>query len=555
MNKYISLILFTLIVLFFAGVLPGSNVVIQQVQLDGNNINASFINTGIFDQDLRTSNTPGFEWPKGSGKYAVFTAGLSCGAYIQNNLREFMCSYKGELAPGYIIDSAGTPKPKTDSRFKLYKVRRNFINDPDWLNWQLMTPFGAPFIDVNNNNIYEPFIDTPGVKGASQTIFACFTDGFPETHTMGEGFGGGTVPMFAEIRLTAWCYGIPGLEDIQYIKWQVINKNKFSWDSTFFAIVTDPDLGNASDDYIGCDTIRRLGFCYNGDNNDDGSYSYGINPPAVGFKLIRSAKKNDGTQLGMTSFVYFSGSAATTPPCELDPNGEAINAYYFLTGVKKDKTPWVIPPGGSPSLKTKFVYSGDPETGLGWNEGLPGNPSGSVKNCGGPDSLSGTVIPVNGAADRKMIISSGSKQLKINPGDTQIIVAAQLIARGNSNLNSVTKLKQLSDVAQYYYDSVNAIGIENISNEIPQQYKLYQNYPNPFNPKTIINYQLPMSNYVQLLIYDVMGKKAAVLVNQKQNAGTYEAEWDASQFASGIYFYSLMIDGNLFDSKKMVLIK
>ncbi|RPI17287.1 MAG: T9SS C-terminal target domain-containing protein [Ignavibacteriae bacterium] len=96
--------------------------------------------------------------------------------------------------------------------------------------------------------------------------------------------------------------------------------------------------------------------------------------------------------------------------------------------------------------------------------------------------------------------------------------------------------------------------VENINSTVPGNYKLYQNYPNPFNPKTIINYQLPMSNYVKLVIYDVMGKETAVLVNQKHNAGTYEVEWIASEYPSGIYFYTMETD-NFKSTKKMILLK
>jgi flagellar hook assembly protein FlgD len=157
-------------------------------------------------------------------------------------------------------------------------------------------------------------------------------------------------------------------------------------------------------------------------------------------------------------------------------------------------------------------------------------------------------------------MSSGSKYLKVNPGDTQILVAAQLIARGSNNRNSVTKLKQLSDCVQSFYDSTFLIGVNNISTEIPQQYKLYQNYPNPFNPSTTIKFDIQangkrqMTN-VKLVIYDVSGKEAETLIDKELNSGSYSADWNASSFASGVYFYSLIINGNRFETSKMVLLK
>ncbi len=558
-KKYLSLFIF-LPLLLALNVNDNPPVVIQQVALDGNNINAWFFNIGIFDQDLRISNHPGLEWPKGSGKYAWFTAGLSIGAIVNNQLREAMCSYKGELAPGYIIDSAGYPKAKTDSRYKIYKVGRNEINSQDWLNWQNMIPYGAPFIDYNHNGVYEPFIDTPGVRYAVQTLFACLTDGFPEEHKLGEGFGGGTPPLFAEYHMTAWCYDKPGLQDIQYIKWVVINKNNYLWDSTFFGITSDPDLGFADDDYVGCDTVRRLGFCYNGDNDDAGNtYSYGLNPPASGIKYIRSAKNNSGNYLGLTSFCTFTGTSTPGAACEKDPNGEPYPAYNLLRGLKKDRSPWVIPPGG-PNKRTKFIYSGDPETGQGWNEGIPGNPSGCVYNCGGPNSDTGIVVLVNSVGDKRFILTSGSNTLKVFPNDSQTIVIAQLIARGTSNLNSVTKLKQLSDDAQTFYDSGYVIGVSNISYDISQEYRLYQNYPNPFNPSTTIKFNLQANGKrqtanVKLIVYDITGKIVETLIDKELKAGSYSADWNASNYSSGIYFYSLLIDNKIFETRKMVLIK
>jgi hypothetical protein len=102
--------------------------------------------------------------------------------------------------------------------------------------------------------------------------------------------------------------------------------------------------------------------------------------------------------------------------------------------------------------------------------------------------------------------------------------------------------------------SAEPIGIISNEKNVPDKFYLSQNYPNPFNPKTIINYQLPMSNYVKLTIYDAIGRETAVLVNQKQNAGSYSVEWDGTNYSSGLYFYKLECEG-FTDVKKMALIK
>lgn len=534
---------------------------IQQVQFYSLNASTWVISTGIFNQDLRTSNTPGFQWPLNSNKFAIFTTGLTIGAMVGGQMRMSSASYKGEYTPGYVTDSSGIAVAKTDSRFKIYKVRYsdNSGSNPDWLNWGQMVPYGAPFVDHNLNGIYEPNIDTPGVRGAYETIFLCMTDGFPESHTIGEGFGGGTLPLYNEIHMLGWSIRLPGFEDVQFLKWKIINKSHSTWNSSYFSIVADPDLGYADDDYIGCDTLLQLGYCYNGDNNDEGgSYSYGVNPPAVGITLLEGAVNKTTVPpqlLNMSSFTYFTNISGPGPICETDPNGEPIPAYNMLRGLKKDETPWVIPPGGSANYVTKFCYSGDPCTGTGWNEGVPGNITGSIWNCGGPASYTGVYHPVNAAGDRRLIISSGKSDFSVSPGDTQTIAIAQLIARGNSNLNSVCLLKTKCTSVRNIY----LIAVEPISTEIPKTFSLYQNYPNPFNPSTKILFSLPNPSKggamdVKLVVYDALGREVSILVNEQLKAGTYEVEWNADGYPSGVYFYKLAAK-DYTQTKKMVLIK
>ena len=97
--------------------------------------------------------------------------------------------------------------------------------------------------------------------------------------------------------------------------------------------------------------------------------------------------------------------------------------------------------------------------------------------------------------------------------------------------------------------------VKNIGLEVPAQFKLYQNFPNPFNPKTIISYELPVTSYIKLIIYDITGKEITSLVNQKQKAGTYQVDFSGNGYSSGVYFYSLIVDSKITDTKRMILIK
>jgi hypothetical protein len=111
--------------------------------------------------------------------------------------------------------------------------------------------------------------------------------------------------------------------------------------------------------------------------------------------------------------------------------------------------------------------------------------------------------------------------------------------------------------------------VKKISSSIPNVYSLSQNYPNPFNPSTKIKFAISFSplgglnisapgrgngGNVKLIIYDVLGKEIAVLVNQQLKPGEYEVEWNASGYPSGIYFYKLFAE-NYTETKKLILVR
>lgn len=97
-------------------------------------------------------------------------------------------------------------------------------------------------------------------------------------------------------------------------------------------------------------------------------------------------------------------------------------------------------------------------------------------------------------------------------------------------------------------------GVVNTSSLVPSKYLLEQNYPNPFNPSTKINFSLPKSSFVTLKVFDLSGKEVSNLVNRNLSAGTYEADFNAANLTSGIYFYRLETD-NFSETRKMMLVK
>jgi photosystem II stability/assembly factor-like uncharacterized protein len=98
------------------------------------------------------------------------------------------------------------------------------------------------------------------------------------------------------------------------------------------------------------------------------------------------------------------------------------------------------------------------------------------------------------------------------------------------------------------------VNVDSSITKIADYFLLNQNYPNPFNPTTNIKYKIANNKFVSLKVFDILGKEIETLVNEKQSPGTYEVNWKASTYPSGVYFYRLVTDG-FTDTKKMILLK
>jgi photosystem II stability/assembly factor-like uncharacterized protein len=99
------------------------------------------------------------------------------------------------------------------------------------------------------------------------------------------------------------------------------------------------------------------------------------------------------------------------------------------------------------------------------------------------------------------------------------------------------------------------IGINGNPNTTIKNFELHQNFPNPFNPSTVIKYSLSVSSNVKILLYDVSGRLVKEFDEGFKPAGQFELRFEAANLASGVYYYSLYIDEQFFNSKKMVLLK
>jgi M6 family metalloprotease-like protein len=92
-----------------------------------------------------------------------------------------------------------------------------------------------------------------------------------------------------------------------------------------------------------------------------------------------------------------------------------------------------------------------------------------------------------------------------------------------------------------WFSGVTGTPAGDLASTLPGDIQLFQNYPNPFNPSTVVRYQLPGESHVKLAVFDVLGREMAMLVNEKLRAGRYEATFDATGLASGVYFYRLEV--------------
>lgn len=433
------------------------NITIERQKLDANNISAWFRNDGEFYAD-HSAYGPGFEWPKGSGKYAIFSAGLWIGARYKDtdttkSIRVATVGhFSSEYRPGMIDKVTGFPDDYKKPEYKIYKVRPeldNAYSNPDYLNWPIDQ--GAPWIDINNDGKWDPYVDKPGIifhNGATfpdMMLFYVYNDADEAFHNHRYGWGG-SKPLGVEIRKTVWAYS--ALPNVHFLRFQIYNKSLRPWDSTYIGLWSDPDVGYVYDDYAGCDIgldsrgkRHDLGYCYNGDD-DDSPFGYGDKPPAVGFKLMQGPRIGGGVSdsaiffgqkcygylnQSMTSFTTFCnpGQGGCTSPDWFDPSNYNM-AYKILQGYRYryyEGGPTFTPDCDT----TKFIFSGDPVTDTGCVNSRVMSPS-----------------------DLRSIMCFGPFNLA--PRDSQDVIFASLIEQGTDRLNSITKLRKTSSDLRDIYD-------------------------------------------------------------------------------------------------------
>jgi len=397
------------------------------------------------------------------------------------------------------VDDAGLEIPKVDLGSEALDelgedtpgnqatIREQY--DLDWEEWPASV--GAPYADLadaqgnlgsngqydpdpNGDGIYGPmqiinpgteqadtiYQDVPGVPGANQTIWFVANDQAASRTS----FMYGTQPMGMEMQATMWAYSQTGaLGNMYFRRYVLINKTDVlplasgprTFDSMYVSMWCDPDVGDAGDDYAGCDTVLSVSYAYNGKGQDA---IYGGTVPAVGFDFFQGPlvegvagedKNKNGVDdaedyaifknkrvgpglinLPMTAAYYYINQDPTlTDPVQGSYEEGAIRWYRFMQGrIGLTNEPFVDPNTGQ---QTPFTLPGDPVTGTGWIDGQQ-----------------------FAYADRRIGMASGP--FNMAPGDTQEVVVAEILAgaiTGVDRLSAVSLMKFYDQIAQVAYDN------------------------------------------------------------------------------------------------------
>ena len=396
----------------------GTTLIDTGRRLDINQINLLVRNDGTHGYDLVRGDA-GLEYPRGSGKFALFAGGVWLSARViaegRNELRGALAQFGSEYGPG--VMTGGTFTDPNDPDDRVYKVS-GFTGNPMDTARVMRSPselLADPNLDLVVHHSWSEYIagaarygapvrtyrlpvtatpdpaDSTDVQGpdfaGDQMLWCVYNDADPLRHAVP---GGTTAPLGVEVQQTMSASA--AIENAVFIHLKVINKGTNLLQGLMIGLWSDPDLGSSFDDYVGSDSARALVYTYNGHFQD---LVYGASPPAIGYTLLRGPQ-------GERSAYTLTGPLKPYDPVRI---GETRDQ---MEGLDHDGLP-KLDPEGNPS---RYWYSGDAVHGLGW--------------------LDPTL------ADRRMMLTTAP--LTLAPGDTQTVEAAIVIAQGADNLSSVAKL-------------------------------------------------------------------------------------------------------------------
>ena len=486
-------------------------------QLDKNKVRALLLNRGDMHWDP-VGQTPYYEVPKGSNKVPVYCSALWLGGLDQNGLLHTAAhTYRQQGGEDFYTGPLDTISGLTDSVTSAYydrfwkidremieKFRYNFrrgnvqngtFRIPEAIaTWPAHATGNysrkmAPFIDANGDGVYNPYDgDYPELTG-HQMLWWVFNDTL-RRHS--ETFG---TPFQFEIHAKAYAFNCdenPSADEVMnyttFYQFKIINRSQNNYHDMYAGIWTDFDLGNASDDYIGCDSSLNSFFAYNGDNIDDGGGGYGLNPPMMSVTILQGpqAPANDnydnnhngitdepGERIGMSNFLTYIGANNI-----IYSNPDQASDYYnYLRSIWQDGRPMTIGGRGIDlnGVLTNYQYHTAPYEPIGWN----------MVNAG--------ILP----DDVRGVGSSGP--FTIAPNEEQTFDFAYIFTRDSLNPNGLNTsvAKNKADV-QKVIDGFNAGNYpcrSSFVSEDPDEPFDFTIYPNPVQNNLFINWQLAGSPY------------------------------------------------------------
>ncbi|NQT63663.1 MAG: hypothetical protein HQ556_11940 [Candidatus Marinimicrobia bacterium] len=468
---------------------------LEFILYDANQIRSWVGNNGHIVSHIPTGDA-GLEWPKGSGYTSVFASGLWVAGTVDGDVRSAAAEFTSEFQPGIIIYDPVTgvssgPDSPNDARFQVSSIDKSDNADVtsenfsrEFATWPAAD--GAPahdgeyFTDANDNGVWdigEEYLDfdvdgvydgpdgvmvsgeDPPLMIGDQMHWFVINDAEPNTHSN----LWSTEPLGIEVQTTVFGFDrADPLGNVMFVKWLVINKSGGDIDDMYLSIWSDADLGDATDDYVGCDTTLSVGYFYNGGQSDQ---DYGSRPPSVGYDffqgpivpsvgdtaLISGREIADFRNLPMTSFVYYINGDPF-----LDDPETADEAYNYMQGLSVAGE--VFHERFDPALPiSRFIYPGDPNTRSGWtayDDLVPGDMRGMMSS--GPFDMA------------TWIDDDGDGFPQVGEPGVQEIVSAIIIAAGTNNTNAIDAMKFFDQFAQGAYDA---------------QFVL----PSPLSPKVLVS--------------------------------------------------------------------
>lgn len=483
---------------------------------------------------------PIHESPKGSGKQSVFTSAFWIGGLDgQGNLHMAAQTYR-QTGFDYWAGPIGGISVPFDSasciafdriwkidRWKVEEFKNNFLAGnvsngsyqvPEEItSWPangngIVNSEMAPFVDYNGDGLYDPMNgDYPDIKG-DQMLYHVFNDSLG-THTASFGAALGI-----EVRSSSYAFGCNNLPDslevLNYTtiyKYEIINRSNRTYNDVYMGFFVDPDLGNAIDDYVGCDSTRAAGFAYNGDNNDETMAGYGMNPPMQNVKILRGPLADEwdntdndldgfidepGERCTMNHFMYFDNSNNI-------PSGNpsaAYDYYNYLRSVWRDNVHLTYGGNGrdTNNAESNFMFSGVPYSGIGWTELISGNTP----------------------ADRRFVMGSGP--ISLLAGDTTTIEFAYVFTRDSLNPNglttSIARNQADLDRVQFWFENNSFPSCQTFTTGLNEhQDQSLQLYPNPATDYLFLETGTHNSIEISYTIYNTLGDEVMRGITSKNS--------------------------------------